>query len=234
MPYDIKIADKIKECIRIMGGYDSAVVKTGIPKRTLANYATGESEPKTSAAVAIAEGANKTVGWLLTIDGQIDAGSNYTVRDQRGSEYMPAVIKGPKLFPVPIINTAASAGAGAVVPETEQAVGHVGFDPAWLSKNNMMPTDLFAIPSMGTSMEPTILPGEYLVCSKAEHHTKLTDGVFVVRVDGNVLVKRLQPLPNSRVKISSDNALYDPYTVELNDGTDFKILGSVIFTLRRL
>ena len=77
-------------------------------------------------------------------------------------------------------------------------------------------------------MEPTIKAGEYLLASRSERHLKLADGIYIVRLEGNVLVKRIQILPGQKIKISSDNPSYDPYEIKLDEGVDFDILGKVV------
>ncbi len=41
-----------------------------------------------------------------------------------------------------------------------------------------------------------------------KHFNGLSDGTYVMKYDNNLLVKRLQVLPKSVIKVKSDNAMY--------------------------
>ena len=78
-------------------------------------------------------------------------------------------------------------------------------------------------------MEPTIKAGEYLLCSRSERHTQVGDGIYVIRLDGNILVKRLQVLPGGILEVSSDNSMYyKPFKLTISKQVDFQVLGKVI------
>ena len=66
------LKDRIRFCMnRVKNGVvlaDSA----GIPRRTLENYLSGSSEPKTSVMVKIAKAAGVSVSWLATGEGEPD------------------------------------------------------------------------------------------------------------------------------------------------------------------
>jgi phage repressor protein C with HTH and peptisase S24 domain len=97
------------------------------------------------------------------------------------------------------------------------------------------PGDLCVIRIRGDSMTPTISPGEMVILNHRENSVG-TDGVYVIRMNGALLVKRIQNLPGKLV-IISDNPSYPAWTVETKDlPGDFKVLGRVIatVTLRKL
>jgi phage repressor protein C with HTH and peptisase S24 domain len=57
-----------------------------------------------------------------------------------------------------------------------------------------------------------------------------------MRFEQNLLVKRLQMLPNGIIKVKSDNALYEPWEInkENLDGTDIEIIGRVVWSGQRM
>jgi phage repressor protein C with HTH and peptisase S24 domain len=57
-----------------------------------------------------------------------------------------------------------------------------------------------------------------------------------MRHEQNLLVKRLQMLPNGIIKVKSDNALYEPWEInkENLDGTDIEIIGRVVWSCQRM
>lgn len=73
--------------------------------------------------------------------------------------------------------------------------------------------DLRFITVMGDSMEPTLQPGQRVLVDTGDRQPS-PPGVFVVWDGLGLVIKRVQMLPHSeppRVKITSDNAKYDPY-----------------------
>lgn len=138
-----------------------------------------------------------------------------------------------RLVSVPFYDIRASAGSGALVASEPQSQP-IAFNELWLRQTwHLSSRDLYMIGSEGDSMEPTIRAGEMLICSRAEHHITPGDGVYIIRLDGAVLVKRLQVLPGSRMRIVSDNPNYPVYEIALHEGQDFAILGKVMYSLRR-
>jgi phage repressor protein C with HTH and peptisase S24 domain len=134
---------------------------------------------------------------------------------------------------VPLLDVGASAGAGAAV-EGERTRAHVAFDPAWLRKvASGGPDGLSIIRVEGDSMLPTLADGDEILVDRCDGRQRLRDGIYVLRLEGALMVKRLAFNPvNRNVTISSDNAAYpswadcDPAKVEL--------VGRAIWVGRRL
>ena len=63
----------------------------------------------------------------------------------------------------------------------------------------------------------------------------LNDGLRV-RHEQNLLVKRLQMLPNGIIKVKSNNNIYEPWEInkENLDGTDIEIIGRVVWSGQRM
>lgn len=223
MPEFAELGERIRQIATQVGGNKTLSAKTGIPIRTLDNYISGQNDVKTAALVAISRAGDISLSWLATGEGNPQKTYGFSSPEQE--RYAP---EGHSLTPVPILNISASAGHGSVVL-SEKTSGFIGFSREWLHQQGLSPADLFSMPTMGESMEPTIKAGEYVLCSKAEHHLKPGDGIFVVRLEGDILVKRLQRLPGGILQVSSDNAaFYKPFNIDINDGTDFLILGKVV------
>jgi phage repressor protein C with HTH and peptisase S24 domain len=112
-------------------------------------------------------------------------------------------------LPVPRLDVRASAGLGAVVGE-ERAVSHLAFDPAWLRRIGASDgTALSIIRVEGDSMAPTLADGDEILVDRADGGERLRDGIYVLRRDDSLLVKRLSPSPaGDRVSVLSDNQDY--------------------------
>jgi phage repressor protein C with HTH and peptisase S24 domain len=141
--------------------------------------------------------------------------------------------EGARPVAVPLLDVGASAGAGAAV-EGERTRAHVAFDPAWLRKvASGGPDGLSIIRVEGDSMLPTLADGDEILVDRCDGRQRLRDGIYVLRLEGALMVKRLAFNPvNRNVTISSDNSAYpswadcDPAKVEL--------VGRAVWVGRRL
>ena len=144
----------------------------------------------------------------------------------------PAVEFG-KLVPVAKVPVRASAGPGAI-PGDESAKPYFAFDPLWLKSLTGSPASkLSVIRVEGDSMAPTLSAGDDILVDLADAGERLRDGIYVLRVDGALLVKRLAIHPvGRRVTVQSDNPAYG----DLPDcGLDeIECIGRVIWAGRRI
>lgn len=137
------------------------------------------------------------------------------------------------LVPVARVPVRASAGPGAI-PGDESASAYFAFDPKWLKSLTGSPASkLSVIRVEGDSMAPTLSAGDDILVDLADGPERLRDGIYVLRVDGALLVKRLAIHPvGRRVTVQSDNPAYG----DLPDcGLDeIECIGRVIWTGRKI
>jgi phage repressor protein C with HTH and peptisase S24 domain len=138
-----------------------------------------------------------------------------------------------RLVPVPRLQVRASAGHGNFA-EQENAVAHMAFDPAWLREVTRAPTaELSIIRVQGDSMVPTLAEGDDILVDRSISGRTLTDGIFVLRRDDTLLVKRFAIHPTKRtITISSDNASY-PTWADCKPNS-VNVIGRVVWAGRRL
>lgn len=134
---------------------------------------------------------------------------------------------------IPFYNVMAAAGAGAFPPEDEEVKDLLAFKREWIiSELRVSAEQLVTLFVEGDSMTPTLNPGDIMLMIKDQ--VMVRDGIYVVRLDDALLVKRLQRLPGNLLKVKSDNANYEPYTIDLTkEHTDFVIIGRVVWAGRR-
>ncbi|WP_435642163.1 S24 family peptidase [Micavibrio aeruginosavorus] len=132
------------------------------------------------------------------------------------------------LVTLPVVNLAYFLENEAQGRRGDRTIGYTKFDRAWLDAWYLDPDHICVIPAVGETVEPTIKGGEYILVTQAEEHLKPGDGLYVIRLDGDVLVKRLQRVPGGKLAITSDNPSYKPYEIALDGATDFAILGKVV------
>ena len=134
---------------------------------------------------------------------------------------------------VPQLDVGASAGPGAV-PGEERARSHLAFDARWLrGLGTGDPRQLSTIRVDGDSMAPTLAEGDEILVDRADGADRLRDGIYVLRMDEALLVKRLAVNPAARtVSIRSDNAAYPGWPdCPLSS---IQVVGRVVWTGRRI
>lgn len=152
-----------------------------------------------------------------------------------------AVLGGPtalatpivQLVQIPVLDVEASAGHGALA-DTEAKAGQFGFDDKWLRKLTLAkPTNLSIIKVTGDSMEPTLHDGDEVLVDVSDEQTKLRDGIYVLRMDGALNVKRVAIEPQGRkISVVSDNSAYPSW--QGLDRRSVNIVGRVLWFGRKV
>jgi phage repressor protein C with HTH and peptisase S24 domain len=135
---------------------------------------------------------------------------------------------------LPFYEVRASAGDGALV-EAEEQTHLISFEPEWLDKEiGVNPKEVFLMLVDGDSMYPTLKNGAMIMVNR--NFNGLSDGIYVMRHDHNLLVKRLQLLPGGIIKVKSDNNMYEPWEInkEHLNGTDIELIGRVVWSGQRM
>jgi len=127
----------------------------------------------------------------------------------------------------------ASAGPGAIVSE-EAGRPYFAFDERWLKALTGSPSDKLSIIRVeGDSMAPTLNPGDDILVDLADCEERLRDGVYVLRIDDALVVKRIALHPiGGRVTVQSDNPAY-PDWPDCDLG-NLNCIGRVIWAGRKL
>ena len=127
----------------------------------------------------------------------------------------------------------ASAGPGAIVTG-ERGKAYFGFDERWLKALTATPSERLSIVRVeGDSMAPTLGHGDDILVDLADGVQRLRDGIYVLRVDDALLVKRLALHPMRRkVTVQSDNPAYPDWPDCAID--EVNCIGRVIWSGRRV
>lgn len=129
------------------------------------------------------------------------------------------------------LDVAASAGPGGeAIDEAPQ--GWFAFEPRFLRRLTASPDSLSAVRVQGDSMEPTLKAGDDILVDTSDAVDRLRDGIYVLRIDDALNVKRLAVAPGGRLSIISDNDRYPP--IERRREDNVEIVGRVVWAGRRL
>ncbi len=126
-----------------------------------------------------------------------------------------------------------SAGPGAVVTH-ELGKPYFAFDERWLKAlTASRPAKLSIVRVEGDSMAPTLSAGDDILVDLGDAGERLRDGIYVLRIDDALVVKRLALNPTGRrITVKSDNPAYPDWpdcSLE-----EIKPIGRVIWAGRRV
>lgn len=111
-------------------------------------------------------------------------------------------------FPLPRLDVAASAGPGSLV-DNETLLGTAAIDPALARHLGLRAGKAAIVRVRGDSMEPGLVDGDLIVVDQTKTRPDAQGGVFVVRIDGAVMVKRVRAGRGALVA-TSDNVAAPP------------------------
>lgn len=131
------------------------------------------------------------------------------------------------------LDVRASAGPGTFASE-EKSYPPIAFDRAWLRGLTVGgPGGLSMIRVSGDSMSPTLSDGDEILVDRDDAGAALRDGIYVLRVDEALMVKRLELNPSTRrITVRSDNPTYPVWTD--CDPATIVVIGRVVWTGRRV
>lgn len=189
----------------------------GLSDTVVRQYLSGKSEPGRAALVSIAETAGVSLEWLV-------AG--------RGSREESALDEGGYVM-IRRVDVQASAGEGTII-YGEDELTPVPFRSEEIKRLHVDPQNLTVIEVRGESMSPTLLPGDEVMVDLTGSQT-IVDGIYAVRIDDTLMVKRVQHLPGKRLMVTSDNPAYQSFQVDIQSAAeeDFVIVGRVLWAGRR-
>lgn len=226
-PANAERANRLKRAIKGIGTAKQAAERAGVPLGTLNAYLAGR-EMKFSNAAAIADATGVRLEWLANGQGPMRPG-------QSGFAERPADFQGKPLdgapagtVPIPRYDARASAGIGTPL------------DAGWMVEKVLFPADfirsklrrnadhLALIDCSGDSMEPTLHHGDQLLVDTSVQDLR-SGAIYILRVGGSLLAKRVQPRLDGTVMIISDNTRYQPELVTPSESSPLDIVGEVVW-----
>lgn len=140
---------------------------------------------------------------------------------------------GEDVIEVPQLDIRAAAGAGALSGD-EKPRAQMAFTARWLRRMTSGDlTRLSIVRVEGDSMYPTLAHRDEILVDRGDGGDRLRDGIYVLRRDDALLVKRLALNPASRrISIKSDNGVY-PSWPDCDPGA-IEIVGRVIWAGRMI
>lgn len=194
-------AERLRAAVKRAGGNTQVAIRAHMNVGTLNNYIAGR-EMKASAMIALAKACGVSLDWLAE-------GAESSARGQVEAKIPPCDIVNIRYYDVN-----ASAGYGTFGTENPN------FEIVPISKSllrrafGISGSNCVMIHASGDSMTPTISSGDPLLVDMTQSENLV--GIFVLILDGLLLVKRLSVRTGGKLLISSDNPLYPPEEVPLS------------------
>jgi len=216
--------DRLALLIKLAGGTPELARRSGVATTSINNYRRGATEPKGAVIARLADGGGVRVEWLLT-----------------GAEPMlPGALKAEEPHAgyahIPLLDVRARGGNQGSVVDDEQVLDALAFKEEWIRQElRVHPTDLRLIYVEGNSMEPVLASGDIILIDHTDT-TARRESIYVIRMDGALLVKQLQRLPGGVLRVISRNEAYEPFTLKTADvaeGGEIAIIGRVVWACRR-
>ena len=237
-PVQSSVADlgtRIAQIADIVGGKRALSEKTGLQESQLYRYIKGENVPSVNVVVEIADAGGVEVGWLATGKGPMRREGNGEIREE-AAEFRPArkeALADDEYVFLPLYDARTAAAKDGIPAGGENLLEILAFKNSWIRSNlNADPSDLCLVYVEGESMEPALRPGDLVLLNRS---ATIRDGIYAIRIDDGLFVKRLQRLPGNQIKATSDNPAYGPFTIDLGQvPAGISIVGRVVWTGRQM
>ncbi|MEL6117783.1 S24 family peptidase [Photobacterium sp. SP02] len=135
---------------------------------------------------------------------------------------------------IPEFNVQAAAGAGCL-SNTEYQTSVFTVSTALVRSLGLLPEYSAIVFCSGESMLPTMDDGDRILVDTRELTEPVKDGVYVIRIDEMVYVKRLKwNILNQSYRVVSDNPSYEDFEMAGEDLKRLKIIGRAAMVMRSL
>lgn len=132
---------------------------------------------------------------------------------------------------IPLVEARLSGGGGSL-ETSDRVLGYYAFRREWLNGKGM--ADAMRLMRVtGESMEPTI-EDEDVVLVDLSQRDILAGKIYAVRMDDEIVVKRLEKKPGMLVLVSDNRKFYDPLEVQIEDQANVEVIGRVIWMAREV
>jgi len=216
-------AERITQLIGIAGGNSEFARKCGVSESVVRKWRNGESDPSRKRLMIIAGVMGVSLEWLASGKGPIGKGETVAASSFTDIDnfcYIP-------LYDV-------DGRAEQVLPnDNEQPIDGLAFKRSWFrTEIGLSPENCRLIQVIGDSMEPTLHKRDMVMidCSPTE---VIEDGIYCLKLNSDLLIKRIQRLMGHKLKVISDNSAYEAFTIDDFNTKDHAIIGRVIWAGKR-
>jgi phage repressor protein C with HTH and peptisase S24 domain len=200
----------------------------GVSPSAFRKWLKGEAEPSRERLVALAHATGVGVAWLAEGEGpepvfEAVSGS----RQRQGVRDVSDEIDWAEFVLLP--RRPEAAAAGSVTPAAPSGSEFIALRHDWVrTMCGVEPEKLVLETAIGESMTPTIKDGNTLLIDSTDQ-TFRNFGIYVLEINGQRLVKRVQRKHDGSLVLISDNTAYQPDTVDKEEASNVKVVGRVVW-----
>jgi phage repressor protein C with HTH and peptisase S24 domain len=209
---DAAFRARLTQVIQSYGSVVALATAVGVSDNAIYKWLAGRGQPSVGNLVALARAGRVSVEWLAT-GAELAHSAQAIAHAVEGSDYifMPR-------------NRIRSSGGRNGMIRSEQVVDSIAFRAAWIKRRlNAEPRDLILIEAAGDSMAPTIEDSDLILANLAEPRFR-RDGIYLLRRESELEVKRIQRRPDGKLLLRSDNSKYEAMVV-----ASVSIIGRVVW-----
>jgi phage repressor protein C with HTH and peptisase S24 domain len=200
----------------------------GVSPSAFRKWLKGEAEPSRERLVALARTAGVGIAWLA--EGEGPAPILEPIRGNRrrpGGHDSLAEMDWSQFVLLP--HRPKAAAAGSMTPPRPAGTEWIALRHDWVrSVCGIEPSDLVLETATGESMTPTIRDGNTLLIDTTDR-TFHNFGIYVLEINGQRLVKRVQRKHDGSLVLISDNTAYQPDMVDKDAADQVAVIGRVVW-----
>jgi phage repressor protein C with HTH and peptisase S24 domain len=198
--------------IHSFGSVVALATAVGVSDNAIYKWLSGRGQPSVANLVSLARAGRVSVEWLAT-----------GAEPARGAQAIKRAVEHGDFIFMPRNRMRFSSGRGGIL-RSEQVVDSIAFRAEWVKRVlNAESRDLILIQVVGDSMAPTIEDSDLIVANLTEPRFR-QDGIYLLRHDSGLTVKRIQRRPDGKLLMRSDNPKYETMVV-----STVKVIGRVIW-----
>lgn len=209
-----ELGKRIAEVAISVGGKKALSKQASISESQLYRYISGQSQPTALPLAAIAQAGRVNLDWLIT--------------GNPSSEITSGVKGVEELIEIPYY---ADSNTPSQTPPT--SMGRFIFRTKWLFENKLNPGSLRLLHVYGDAMETTICDGDLLIIDIGQKEI-IGEAIFVLKIEGYLIVKRLQHAIEGGIYIASDNPHYREQYVPKAEIHQLQIIGRAVWSAGKI
>ncbi|MCO6505146.1 MAG: helix-turn-helix transcriptional regulator [Snodgrassella sp.] len=247
--FNIGFAARMQEVVEILGSVSELSRRVEVAYPTASKWVKEGAEPSTTNLIKIAEVANVNLLWLATGKGPKSDEDEEKATVELHSAIADSVSELSETMPVYATKHASvNVNAYAFIPmysisddfESKsfgdgKVLCTVAFNRSWLENYlNVESLKLSTLIVKDDSMTGVLNDGDHVLINHAKKAGG--DGLYVLRMGKNVMIKRTQLLPNNKLLITSANSAYESFTVDLSgdENNEIEVIGKIEWFGRKI
>lgn len=196
----------------------------GVSENTIRRlYEGGETTRPT--LLAMADEGQCSLDWLIAGRGPMRPWG--AVNDQT-PDYNPDL----DFVEIPRYDVEIAAGFGTLV-DSERQLPPLKFRADWIRAEGWNPDNLILATAKGYSLPGLVDDGRPVLIDRSQTSIS-ADGVYVARLDGHLIIKKMQREPGGVIHVISTNPEYRDFQVRPDDPAEFVVIGRAVWSDRRL